>query len=140
MSKAEVARWPIIGFLASIAGGETILPFKTAPFAAVAGLSGKTVLPIHIDVVEIEGLSATGSLRDAVCWYGDAAFAPHIFRLLGLRDIRYRVVIGRPIPCEGRDRKMLAVDSREKIVALGRISARQGCLFPGDFIRIRSVS
>ena len=120
ISKAEVARWPLIGFLASIAGtvyvdredraaarafttelkariaagdnillfpegtstrGETILPFKTTPFAAVAGNPGSTVLPIHLDVVEIEGASAAGLRRDAVCWHGDAEFVSHLHRL-----------------------------------------------------------
>ena len=179
VSKAEVARWPLIGFLASIAGtvyvdredhaaagafaaelkrrivagetlllfpegtstrGETILPFKTAPFAAVAGTSGKTVLPLHVDIVEIEGVSATGLLRDTVCWHGDAELVPHLYRLSGLRNIRYRIVIGTPIPCEGQDRKILARISREKVGALGKISDRQGCRLPGGFIWIRSVS
>ncbi|MHB1024918.1 MAG: lysophospholipid acyltransferase family protein [Desulfobacteria bacterium] len=179
VSKAEVARWPGIGILASIAGtvyvdrkeraaagafaselreridagdtlllfpegtstrGETILPFKTTPFAAVAGTSGKTVLPLHVDVVEIEGASAAGLLRDAVCWHGDAELVPHLFRLSGLRNIRYRVVIGSPIPCDSTDRKSLARISREKVEALWKISGRQGCRLPGDLIWIRSVS
>lgn len=179
VSKADVARWPVIGFLASIAGtvyvdredraaagafaaelktrivagdtlllfpegtstrGETILPFKTAPFAAVAGLSGKTLLPLHINVVEIEGRPAVGPCRDTVCWHGDSELVPHLYRLSGLRNIRYRVVIGPPIPCEGHDRKILARISREKVEGLGKISDRQGCRLPGDLIWIRSVS
>lgn len=179
VSKADVARWPGIGLLASIAGtvyvdrenraaagafagrlrariitgdtillfpegtstrGETILPFKTAPFAAVAGTEGEFVLPLHVDVVEIGGVSATGLLRDAVCWHGDTELVPHLYRLAGLRGIRYRIVIGAPIPCEGADRKILARISREKVEALGKISGRQGCQLPGDLIWIRSVA
>ena len=179
VSKADVARWPGIGLLASIAGtvyvdredraaagafaaelktriegggtlllfpegtstrGETILPFKTAPFAAVAGIEGKTLLPLHINVVEIEGRPAVGPCRDTVCWYGDAELVPHLYRLSGLRNIRYRIVIGPPIPCEGNDRKTLARISREKVEALGKISERRGCRLPGDLIWIRSVS
>lgn len=179
VSKADVARWPGIGFLASIAGtvyvdredraaagafaaelkarilagdtlllfpegtstrGETILPFKTTPFAAVAGIEGSTMLPLHVDVVEIEGVSATGLLRDAVCWHGDAELVPHLYRMSGLRNIRYRIVIGPPIPCEGHDRKTLARISREKVEGLGKISDRQRCQLPGDLIWIRSIS
>jgi 1-acyl-sn-glycerol-3-phosphate acyltransferase len=179
VSKADVARWPLIGLLASIAGtvyvdredraaagafagqlktriltgdtillfpegtstrGETILPFKTAPFAAIAGLSGKTVLPLHIDVVEVDGKPAVGPCRDTVCWHGDAELVPHLYRLLGLRGIRFRVVLGAPIPCDGRDRKTLARESWERVTSLHGISARQCCLFPGDFIWIRSVA
>lgn len=178
VSKADVARWPFIGFLASIAGtlyvdrenrsaaraftsdlkrrivaddivllfpegtstrGDSTLPFKTAPFAAVAGLSGKTLLPLHIDVVEIEGGPAIGLLRDTVSWHGDAELVPHLCRLSSLRNIRYRIVIGSPIRCDGHDRKTLARISREKIEGLGKISDRQGCPLPGDLIWVRSV-
>jgi len=99
--------------------GETVLPFKSAPFAAVAGDHGKSVLPVHLDVVEIDGKPALGARRDAVCWHGDAAFVPHFFRLLALRDIQYRIVIGMPIPCGDPDRKCLARATRERVVALG---------------------
>lgn len=178
VSKAEVARWPLIGILAALAGtvyvdrkdraaagafagqlktriaagenillfpegtstrGETILPFKTAPFAAVAGIEGKTLFPLHIDVVEIEGRPAVGPCRDIVCWHGDAELVPHLYRLLGLRGIRFRVVLGAPIPCDGRGRKTLARESWEQVTSLQGVSARHGCLFPGDFIWIRSV-
>jgi len=157
VSKADVARWPGIGLLASIAGtvfvdredraaagafagrlktrilmgdtillfpegtstrGDTILPFKTAPFAAVAGSAGKTVLPLHIDVVEIDGKPAVGPCRDTVCWHGDAELVPHLYRLLGLRGIRFRVVPGTPIPCDGRGRKTLARESWERVTSL----------------------
>lgn len=163
VSKAEVARWPVIGFLADAAGtvyvdregraaagkfveevrsrignggnvilfaegtssrGETVLPFKSAPFAAVAGDPGKTVLPVRLDIVEIGGRPAAGALRDAACWHGDASFVPHFLRFLALRDIRYRVVIGTPVPCVGADRKRLALEVRDRVVSLGRVSAR----------------
>jgi len=179
VSKADVARWPVIGLLASIAGtvyvdredraaagafagqlktriltgdnillfpegtstrGETILPFKTAPFASVAGLPGKTVLPLHIDVVEIEGKPAVGPCRDTVCWHGDAVLVPHLYRLLGLRGIRFRVVLGAPIPCDGRGRKTLARESWERVTSLRGVSARHGSFFSGNFIWIRSVT
>ncbi len=178
VSKVEVARWPLIGILAALAGtvyidredraaagaftrrlrtriaaddtillfpegtstrGETVLPFKTAPFAAVAGTEGRSVLPLHIDVVEIEGRPAVGPCRDVVCWHGDAELVPHLYRLLGLRGIRFRVVPGAPIPCDGRGRKTLARESWERVGALREVSARQGRLFPSDFIWIRSV-
>lgn len=162
VSKAEVARWPVIGFLASAAGtvfvdregrtaagefvrevkrkienggnvlvfpegtstrGSGVLPFKSAPFAAVAGDPGKSVLPVHLDVVEIDGKPALGACRDAVCWHGDAAFVPHFFRLLALRDIRYRIVIGTSISCGDTDRKCLALATRERVVSLGQVSS-----------------
>ncbi|MEW6719627.1 MAG: lysophospholipid acyltransferase family protein [Thermodesulfobacteriota bacterium] len=111
--------------------GEGVLPFKAVPFAAVAGVPDASVLPVHIDVVEIDGEPAAGARRDAVCWHGDAEFVPHFLRLLALREVRFRVVVGRPIPCPGLDRKRLAWTARDRIVSLGKISSRRGLPFPG---------
>jgi 1-acyl-sn-glycerol-3-phosphate acyltransferase len=119
--------------------GDDILPFKSVPFAAVAGLSGCTVLPLHVDVVEIGGEPVVGSLRDAVSWHGDAAFVPHAFRMLGLRGIRYRVVIGSPIGCAGLDRKQLALAARESVGTLRKISAARRLPLPGGFIWVHPI-
>ena len=178
VSKAEVARWPVVGRLSKLAGtvfcdrerrtaagdfanevaarlqagervvlfpegtssrGEGILPFKSTSFGAVAGMPERSVVPVHVDVVEINGEPAVGSLRDAVCWHGDALFAPHVFRLLGLRDIRYRVVIGAAIACREIDRKRLAAAVHGEVAALAAISARRRPLPPGDFVRVQPL-
>jgi 1-acyl-sn-glycerol-3-phosphate acyltransferase len=178
VSKAEVARWPLIGFLATLGGtefvdredrrsagrfaeriaarissgdrilvfpegtstrGGEILPFKSVPFAAVAGSPGRSVLPVYVEVAEIAGKAAVGPARDAVCWHGDAAFVPHVFRFLGLRGIRYRVVIGLPIPSGDRDRKTLARISRDRVTALEKVSERRGRTLPGNFIWVHPV-
>jgi len=178
VSKAEVARWPVIGFLASAAGtvfvdredraaaggfveemrrrivnggnllvfaegtssrGESVLPFKSAPFAAVAGEPGTCVLPVRLDLVEIDGMPAAGALRDSVCWHGDALFVPHFLRLLAFKEIRYRVVIGTPIPCAGAGRKRLALAARERVVSLGLVSARTGMPAGREFLWFHPV-
>ncbi|MBE0569179.1 MAG: 1-acyl-sn-glycerol-3-phosphate acyltransferase [Deltaproteobacteria bacterium] len=170
VSKKEVARWPLVGFLSNLAGtlfvdrvdraacrdyvedlkrrisaggsvlvfpegtstrGDEILPFKAVSFSAVAGTHGVSVLPVHIDIVEIESEPAIGVRRDAVCWHGDAAFVPHLMRLLALRNVRYRIVLGRPIPCGDPDRKRLARLARERVVSLGKVSSRRCIPFPG---------
>jgi 1-acyl-sn-glycerol-3-phosphate acyltransferase len=179
VSKAEVARWPLVGSLATLGGtlyvdrkdrrsaslfaerisarlssgdrilvfpegtstrGDVILPFKSVPFAAVAGSPGRSVLPVHIEVVEIEGKAAVGPGRDAACWHGETDFIPHLFRFVDLRDIRYRVVIGLPIPAGECDRKTLARMSRDRIEGLEKVSERRGRMLPGNFIWVRSVS
>jgi len=178
VSKSEVARWPLIGPLATLGGtefvdredrlaagrfperlagriasgdrvlvfpegtssrGGAILPFRTVPFAAVAGSPGRSVLPVYVDVVEIDGRPAAGQERDVVCWHGNADFVPHAFRLMGLREIRYRVVIGLPVPCEDLDRKALSRISRDRVDALEKVSARRGRMLPGNFIRVHPV-
>jgi hypothetical protein len=98
-----------------------------------------SILPLHIDVVEIEGKTAAGPCRDLVCWHGDASFAPHAFRLLGLQGVRFRVVVGRPIPCEGVGRKELARASHEQVAALGAVPYRRNSLLPGNFLWIHAL-
>jgi 1-acyl-sn-glycerol-3-phosphate acyltransferase len=109
VSKAEVGRWPLIGILADLAGTE---------------------------FVERE---YRGTCRDLVCWHGDASFAPHAFRLLGLGRIRFRVSVGQTIPCEGAGRKELARASRERVADLRSVSTHRTRLLPGDFIWIHAL-
>jgi 1-acyl-sn-glycerol-3-phosphate acyltransferase len=119
--------------------GDGVLPFRSAAFAAVAGMPEARVLPVHVDVVEIDGKRAAGALRDAVCWYGDSSFAPHAFRLLRLQSIRYRMVIGEPIGCRDLDRKRLASASRDEVNALAARSARRQELLPGEFLWVHAL-
>ena len=119
--------------------GESILPFKSTPFGAVAGVPEATVLPVHVDVVEIDGEPAVGASRDRVCWHGDAAFAPHAFRLLGLRGVRYRVAVGTTIACRHLDRKRLATAAGDQLAALAATSARRRPRLPGNFIWVHPL-
>lgn len=50
----------------------------------------------------------------SVCWWGDAAFAPHFRRLLALRGIEARVSFGEPVAPRG-DRKALARELQARV-------------------------
>ncbi|MFA6714306.1 MAG: lysophospholipid acyltransferase family protein [Victivallales bacterium] len=77
-----------------------ILKFKSTPFAA-AGENNNWILPTIIRY---------GDTPDGkpVAWYGDMTLLPHLWRILGYKEIRAEVTIMKPFKPDGRDRKELA--------------------------------
>jgi len=59
--------------------GESILPFKSTPFEPIVKLR-LPVLPVLIHYVETPD-------RYPIAWYGDFAFLPHLWRLIGRKRI-----------------------------------------------------
>ncbi|GAC1419590.1 MAG: hypothetical protein NVSMB62_12440 [Acidobacteriaceae bacterium] len=57
-----------------------------------------------------------GSVAHDVCWWGDAGFVPHMFRLLGLRGVRAAVRFGEVI--EGADRFALAENGQAAVAQM----------------------
>ncbi|MCL5966116.1 MAG: 1-acyl-sn-glycerol-3-phosphate acyltransferase [Deltaproteobacteria bacterium] len=156
VSKSEVRRWPLIGFLAAAGGtifvdredriaapdfirrvrsrlsaggnvllfpegtssrGETVLPFHSSPFAS-ADEPGTRLLPLAVELLEVDGKRASGGVRDLACWHGDMTFAGHFFRFLALRGARFRVTIGPPFDCRSLDRKEAAAFTRSQVLGL----------------------
>jgi 1-acyl-sn-glycerol-3-phosphate acyltransferase len=119
--------------------GETILPFKTAVFASVTAVPGSRVLPVRIDLLMVGGKTANGGIRDIACWHGDMEFAPHFWNFLGSGGARFRVQIGTPVWRESLDRKTLSRIARDKIIDLGKETARCRTLLPGGWIWVHPV-
>ena len=152
LSKAEVASWPGLGFLARFGGTLFVdrtrrrdLPRVIGEIRAVLdkgrgvvffpeGTSspGLEVLPFKPSLFEVAsagGLEIStaalhyrtpGSERPAqwsVSWWGDMEFAPHLLGLLRLSRIDARLRFGAR-RVAGSDRKQLALDAREEVVAL----------------------
>jgi len=92
----------------SSSGKEGILPFKSSVFEAPAK-GGFPVLPIVI--------SYPGMKTEDVCWFGGMTFAPHIWNVLGMKEIKARLDFLPPVWPEGRDRKALANYIREMMIA-----------------------
>ncbi len=105
--------------------GETVLPFRSAVFGSVEGMSGTAVVPVAIELRKIEGRKAVGELLDLACWHGDMTFLPHFLRFAALRGASYEVTIGTPIPCAGRDRKTLAASARDEVLSLRAAAANR---------------
>jgi 1-acyl-sn-glycerol-3-phosphate acyltransferase len=119
--------------------GETILPFKTAAFASVSRVPRASVLPVRIELLEVGSEPAASRLRDVACWHGDMEFAPHFWNFLGSGGARFLVRIGEPVRCGSLDRKALSRAARDRMIGLGKESARCRTLLPGGWIWVHPV-
>ena len=93
--------------------GQTILPFRSS-LLAVPAAENWPVQPVWIGY-ELPDGDAT----HAVCWWGDMTLLPHLWRLLGFREIRVTVRLGRPI--RHWDRKELAAQLHAAVCDLGEL-------------------
>lgn len=107
--------------------GDRVLPFRS-PLLDAAIRRG---LPVQPAAIRYETAPGDPPAGEAVCWWGDAVMAPHLWRLLGLRGftaaVRYRPARTGP------DRKQLASELRDDVCeALGLSEERseERCL-PG---------
>jgi 1-acyl-sn-glycerol-3-phosphate acyltransferase len=64
-------------------------------------------LPVHYASLTYRTASGDPPASEAVCWWGEMEFAPHLLGLLGLRRIDARVDFGTQA-VRGPDRKLLA--------------------------------
>jgi 1-acyl-sn-glycerol-3-phosphate acyltransferase len=92
--------------------GRQVLPFRSS-LLAVAAAEPHPVLPVGLRYAVDDGDAA-----QEVCWWGDMTLVPHLWRLLGLREIRATVCVGRPI--WHWDRKELAVQLHQAVTDLAR--------------------
>ena len=146
VSKAEIADWPGIGFLArefgtiflarsrkrelpgineqiarALAGGEgvvvfpegtstkgaDVLAFRPSLLAPAAAAN----IPVHWAALTYAVPAGEPRASDSVCWWGEAAFLPHVRGLLQLRAIEARLDFG-PQALSSADRKQLAESLR----------------------------
>jgi 1-acyl-sn-glycerol-3-phosphate acyltransferase len=95
--------------------GSSVLPFKR-PFFAPAIHAGVPVLPAVVQPLAINGHAVTSANRDLLCWYADMEFAPHLWKLAGLRRVRYALKILPEIPVEaGTEREELVQRAQSAI-------------------------
>ncbi len=104
---------PVTLFPEAAAGdGTGVRPFKSPLFKAAAA-SGAPVLPLTLNYRTLDGVPVGPANRDTVCWYGDMAFFPHVWRLLRHRRIEVDVVVSPPLA--GSDYRELADQTREAV-------------------------
>ena len=98
---------------------ESIMPFKTGVFEAVAEREDQAVLPVFLRPVSIDGEPAVGPVRERIVWSDpDLPFTKHAWDVAGLRRVKMAVRVGAPIPVAARDRKQLAQLGREAVERL----------------------
>jgi 1-acyl-sn-glycerol-3-phosphate acyltransferase len=83
--------------------GADVLPFKASLLEPVA----RAGRPAHYASLAYETPDDAPPARDAVCWWGDMEFGPHLRGLLGLRRIDAYVTFGNE-PVVSTDRRVLA--------------------------------
>jgi 1-acyl-sn-glycerol-3-phosphate acyltransferase len=107
--------------------GHSIRPFKTGSFEAVAEEAGYLVLPVCINVLEIDGEPATVTSAERLTWSDPSlSYGSHGWSVLGLRRVRVEVAVGEPIEAGSRDRKALAAAARAGVLSLKRLGPKSG--------------
>ncbi|NMG40417.1 1-acyl-sn-glycerol-3-phosphate acyltransferase [Chelativorans sp. ZYF759] len=93
--------------------GSTVLPFKTALFAALYDEDDSqpfaTVQPVSVSYLRSYGIPLGRLERTRYAWIGDQTLAPHLLMLLKGGAVDVEITFGEPIlPGEAGDRKALA--------------------------------
>lgn len=90
--------------------GDAVMPFRASLFdAASAG-----DVPVRVGALSYATRSGDPAAREAVCWWGDAGFARHFFRLAGLSQITAKVTFPDGV-YRSADRKVLAQQCRDAV-------------------------
>jgi lyso-ornithine lipid O-acyltransferase len=91
--------------------GSEILPFKSSLLEPIVG----TKHPLAVG--HLSYTLAEGDAAHDVCYWGDAAFFPHLLNLMTKREVQARVGFA-PIPQPAAERKALAAQLHAEIVRL----------------------
>jgi 1-acyl-sn-glycerol-3-phosphate acyltransferase len=83
--------------------GDRVLEFKS-PFFEVAV---RASLPVSYASISYETPAGYLSADEAICWWGDMTFLPHVLQMLTLPSFRATVAFGAE-PIRADDRKTLA--------------------------------
>ncbi len=118
---------------ATTGDGNRLLKFHSSHFEAARlafphrDHAGQTILqPVSISYVRRDGLPLGRAERAAIAWYGDTAFAPHLWAILQFGSVECEVLYGTAIPfLPGTDRKLAARTVREAVHRLAQ-RARTG--------------
>jgi 1-acyl-sn-glycerol-3-phosphate acyltransferase len=159
VSKAEIAKWPVVGWMTTMAGtlyvhrgrggsadraragmqevadsglpvvffpegtttnGQEVLKFHSG-ILAQAMLVDEPVTAGYIEYSLGEGNEAGASVADDVAFWGDQTMWPHMWRFVGLRNVRAKVRFADGPIAFSSDvlhRKEVAVEARSAVVAL----------------------
>lgn len=90
--------------------GDQVLPFRPSLLEPAA----RALMPVTCATVTYVTPPGAPSARDTVCWWGKAAFLPHVWSLLGLPGFEARVRFGEERIVES-DRKLLAERSWQAV-------------------------
>ena len=110
MARAYRSGLPVLFFPeGTTTDGSEVLPFRRGLFHSVLrdAVEARTV------ALSYECSDREAKVADDVCWWGDDAFVPHLFRFLGLRGVRASVRFGDVV--EGADRFELSENAHAAV-------------------------
>ncbi|RSL15275.1 lyso-ornithine lipid acyltransferase [Edaphobacter aggregans] len=111
MAEAYRSGLPVLFFPeGTTTDGAEVLPFRRGLFHSVLNEG----VPLRVAALRYSLEDASGSVEEDVCWWGDALLAPHLWRLLGLRDVRAEICFGGEVAAR-RDRFVLSERAREAV-------------------------
>jgi 1-acyl-sn-glycerol-3-phosphate acyltransferase len=115
-------------------GGETILPFRRGLFNSVVYDN----VPVKASAMTytLGPGNAGAKVAEDVCFVGDAEFGPHLFKALGLKNLKVHVKFGAD-EIAGNDRFELALNARDAVIDLyedlvGATSIARQVAFPSQ--------
>ncbi len=112
MAEAYRSGLPVLFFPeGTTTDGEAVLPFRRGLFHSVLN-GGVELRTAALGYSITPHQSAT--VANDVCWWGDALFAPHLFRCLGLHGLSARIAFGEPV-AERADRFVLSETARARV-------------------------
>jgi len=90
--------------------GETVLPFKSSflEFAAAGDF------PVSYASISYRAADETVKPGESICWWGDADFLPHLWRLFQIKTFTATITFGGE-PIKNQNRKELAEQLQMKI-------------------------
>jgi len=91
-------------------GGDDVHPMRTALFEWAA----QTGNPVTVATIHYATRSGQPPAREAVCWWGDMSFVPHVLQLCQMPGFEATLHFGSE-PLSGNDRGLLAVRAREAV-------------------------
>jgi 1-acyl-sn-glycerol-3-phosphate acyltransferase len=113
-ARAELERGRGIVFFpeGTTSDGSGLLPFR----ASLLDLPASLAMPVWAAALRYETGAGDPPARDAVCWWGNEPFAPHLWRMLALGRIEATVKVA-PEPVVAGERKELAAILQREVAA-----------------------
>ncbi|MDQ2834713.1 MAG: 1-acyl-sn-glycerol-3-phosphate acyltransferase [Acidobacteriota bacterium] len=108
MAEAYRSGLPVLFFPeGTTTDGPGVLPFRRGLFHSVLHNSVNLRVATVRYSLEDFAVNCNANVENAICWWGDMNFAPHIFRLLGLRGVNAHIRFGHEV-LERTDRFVLS--------------------------------
>lgn len=95
-------------------GGESVLPFHGSLLQPAIDVGA----PIVPAAIRWSSTDDRVDIAEDVAYWKDHRFAPHLFRLMGLRGVEVEIRFGKPINVAGQSRSEAALNLHDEVVRI----------------------